>query len=88
MSHLCFFAVVKASTGSATKNKQKTSSISIRLRSSIFIGAADRIWTDTVLPPKDFKSFVSAIPPQRRAKLALFHFYNYNTRIIKNQSKL
>ena len=31
-----------------------------------FAGAADRTRTGTELPPADFKSAVSAIPPQRR----------------------
>ena len=32
---------------------------------SSFFGAADRTRTDTVSPPRDFKSLASAIPPQR-----------------------
>ena len=35
---------------------------------SSFFGAADRTRTDTVSPPRDFKSLASAIPPQRHRK--------------------
>ena len=35
-------------------------------KSGFFAGAADRTRTGTELPPADFKSAVSTIPPQRR----------------------
>ena len=38
---------------------------------SSFFGAADRTRTDTVSPPRDFKSLASAIPPQRHILFCL-----------------
>ncbi len=45
--------------GSSVTHQKKTRNI------SSFFGAADRTRTDTVSPPRDFKSLASAIPPQR-----------------------
>ena len=48
--------------GSSVTHQKKTRNI------SSFFGAADRTRTDTVSPPRDFKSLASAIPPQRHRK--------------------
>ena len=49
--------------GKSCSPRQRTKKASsIRTR---FFGAADRTRTDTVSPPRDFKSLASAIPPQR-----------------------
>ena len=47
---------------SCSPRQQTKKASSIRTR---FFGAADRTRTDTVSPPRDFKSLASAIPPQR-----------------------
>ena len=47
---------------SCSPRQQTKKASSIRTR---FFGAADRTRTDTVSPPRDFKSLASAISPQR-----------------------
>ena len=55
--------------GKSCSPRQRTKKASsIRTR---FFGAADRTRTDTVSPPRDFKSLASAISPQRHITFCL-----------------